>query len=153
MALMLGSKAVNVLVSLLNKQKIEKHDANDNVLKMRYIRTYPYEKDKSEDGEYICVNFLPFTHNRSKEIEDGTININVHVPTNKDGGIPQKRLADICDIIIALFVDELYIGGAYYSFYCDSRPMEDNDNTYFVNLQIIVTYNNLHTEELKSNNN
>lgn len=148
MALMLGSKAVDAVVSLLNTQKIQKRDSNDEVIKNRYVRTYPYEKDKSENGEYICVNFLPFEHGQSKEIENGTININVHVPTNNDGSMPKKRLEYICSEVVTLFSEELYIDGAYYQFYCDSRPMADNDNTYFVNLELIVTYNNLHSEEI-----
>lgn len=145
MALMLGNKAVEQVVMRINCAKIPKVTST---FVDQYIRAYKYEKGEKEKGEYIAVNHLPFTHGQSRNIEEGTVNVNVHVPKLKSGEVPTKRLEEICQKVIELFPDDLYIEGAFYNFYCDSRPTLDNDDTYFVNLQIQVTYNNLHTEEV-----
>lgn len=140
---MLGNMAVEQVVMRINNAKLQKK-ASENA----FIRAYKYEKGEKENDEYIAVNHLPFTHGQGRNIEEGTVNVNVHVPKLKSGEVPTKRLDELCRKVIALFPDDLYIEGAYFNFYCDSRPMLDNDDTYFVNLQIQVTYNNLHTEEV-----
>lgn len=142
MALMLGNKAVTAVLQRINAAKIPKSGTEK-----QFIRAYKYEKGEKETGEYIGVNHLPFTHG-SENVGKGTVNVNVHVPKLKSGGVPTQRLEEICTKVIELFPQDTFISGAYYSFYCDSRPMEDNDETYFVNLQIRVVYNNLQCEEL-----
>ena len=74
------------------------------------------------------------------------MNVNVHVPQLASGGIPTQRLDAICDKVIALFPKDTIINGAYFNYFCDSRPILDNDETYYVNLQIKVTYNDIQTE-------
>lgn len=142
MAMMIGRYAVEAVLKRINDAKIVK-TTKDNVT--QYIRAYKYEKGAEETGEYIAVNSLPFTHG-SRNIETGVVNINVHVPQLASGGIPTQRLDEICDEVIALFPKDTFIGGAYFNYFCDSRPMADNDETYFVNLQIKVTYNDIKTE-------
>lgn len=141
MAMMLGSMAVTAVANRINAAKLVKTGAAN-----QYIRAYKYEKGEKETGEYIAVNHLPFTH--TKDVEDGVVNVNVHVPKLKSSEVPTLRLEKLCNEVIALFPKDTYINGSYYSFSTDSRPMLDNDDTYFVNLQIQVTYNNLHTEEV-----
>lgn len=144
---MLGSKAVTEVLKRINAAKIKKTTLSTDA-EQQFIRAYKYEKGEKETGEYIAVNHLPFTHGQGRNVETGTVNVNVHVPILKSNVVPTKRLEELCAQLIALFPEDTYIDGAYYSYYCDSRPMLDNDETYFVNLQIEVTYNNLHSEEL-----
>lgn len=144
---MLGSKAVTEVLKRINAAKIKKTMVATETAQ-QYIRAYKYEKGEKEKGEYIAVNHLPFTHGQSKNVESGTINVNVHVPMLKSGAVPTKRLEELCSQMIELFPNDTYLNGAFYSYYCDSRPMLDNDETYYVNLQIEVIYNNLHGEEL-----
>lgn len=139
MALMLGSMAVTAVANRINAAKLVKTGADK-----QYIRAYKYEKGEKETGEYIAVNHLPFTH--SKNIEDGIVNINVHVPKLKSGEVPTKRLEELCNEVIALFPKNTYIKGSYYSFSTDSRPILDNDDTYYTNLQIEVVFDNQQTE-------
>lgn len=146
---MLGDIAVEAIVKLINDAKIEKSSNSTDLVK--FIRAYKYEKGDKEKGEYIAVNHLPFTHGQNRNIENGIVNVNIHVPQMKSGGVPTKRLKELVYKILCLFPDDLYINGAYYNFYADSRPTLDNDETYYVNLQIQVTYNNLQEEELKNN--
>lgn len=144
---MLGNKAVVEVLKRINAAKIVKETTDTTSAAPQYIRAYKYEKGVKETGEYIAVNHLPFTHGRGN-IAEGIVNVNVHVPVLKSGEVPTKRLESLCEQVTALFPDDTYISGAYYNFYADSRPTLDNDETYYVNLQIQVTYNNLHSEEL-----
>lgn len=143
MALMMGEKAVSFVVKRINTANIK---CVAEVGGEAYIRAYKYEKGDKTRGEYITVNHLPFTHGQGSNIGTGIVNINVHVPQLKSGGVPTKRLQEVVSVVVDLFPQDLYGEGAYYGFYCDSRPTLDNDETYFVNLQIRVTYNNLQTE-------
>lgn len=142
MAMMLGRYAVESVLKRINEAKIIK---TSNASLRQYIRAYKYEKGTDETGEYIAVNSLPFTHG-TNNIESGVVNINVHVPQLASEGIPTQRLDEICEEIIALFPKDTLINGAYYNYFCDSRPISDNDETYFVNLQIKVTYLDNKTE-------
>lgn len=144
---MLGSRAVIEVLKRINSACIVK-TAEDSVV-TQYIRAYKYEKGKNESGEYIVVNHLPFTHGRGN-VMTGIVNVNVHVPVLRSGEVPTKRLECLCEEVISLFQTDTYLNGAYYSFYADSRPTLDNDETYYVNLQIEVTYNNIRIEELKT---
>lgn len=142
MALMTGRYAVEAVLKRINDAKIAKATATNAT---QYIRAYKYEKGTKENGEYIAVNSLPFIHG-SHNIETGIVNVNVHVPQLASGGIPTLRLDAICDKVIALFPKDTIINGAYFNYFCDSRPISDNDETYYVNLQIKVTYNDTQTE-------
>ena len=142
MAMMIGRYAVEAVLKRINDAKIAKTTTTDAT---QYIRAYKYEKRADENGEYIAVNSLPFIHG-SHNIETGIVNINVHVPQLESGGIPTQRLDVICDKVIALFPKDTIINGAYFNYFCDSRPTLDNDETYYVNLQIKVTYKDIQTE-------
>lgn len=139
--MMLGSKAVTEIVRLINNAKIKSSTDGITESDTKVIRAYKYEKGKKETGEYIAVNHLPFI--TKNEVQEGTVNINIHVPQQPSNEPNTKRLDKICDQVIALFPKDLFIDGAYYNYYCDSRPVPDNDKTYFVNLQIQVTFSNL----------
>lgn len=142
---MLGSKAVTEVLKRINAARIVKYTADTTSGVTQHIRAYKYEKGTNENGEYVAVNHLPFTHGRNNVV-DGIVNVNVHVPVLRSGEVPTKRLEELCCRIICLFPKNTYIDGAYYNFYADSRPTLDNDETYYVNLQIQVTYNNINTE-------
>lgn len=132
MSVTTGNKAVENIVGLLNS----------DVLPTFKGRAYFYQRPPGEKGEYIAVNHLPFV--RRKEVEEGVVNINIHVPALTTNEPDSKRLAEIASEIIELFTPNgIYLDKVYYHFYADSRPVEDEDNTYFVNLQLKVTYNNL----------
>lgn len=133
---MIGNTAVTQVVKRINDAKIAYGDTS--------IRAYKYDKGSDVSGEYIAVNNLPFLHEGI--INEGTVNINIHVPEQPTGEPNTKRLAVLEESIIGLFPDDIYIGGAFYNFYCDSRPVLDNDKTYYVNLKISVRFSNLGTE-------
>ena len=131
---MLGDKAVTAVVMRINGAKIERRDGGT-------IRAYKYEKGKDEDSEYIAVNHLPFIN--SYEVEDGIVNVNVHIPKTATNEPNTKRLGAVCNEVILLFPNDTNIDGVDYSYYCDSRPVLDNDGTYYVNIKIKVRYTNI----------
>jgi len=100
-------------------------------------------------GEYIVVIHLPFVYDT--EIENAVINVNVHVPKLTNNEIPSKRLSQLWHPIAEDFKASEEKGqpygkeldGAFFDFYSHSRPTLDNDDTYYINLQISVTFNNL----------
>ena len=105
------------------------------------LKVFKYEKEKNYSGTYIAVNHLPFVHREA--VEEGTVNINIHVPELANGRPDTLTLSTMTATVAAMFPQNTYIEGAYYEYYCDSRPTPDNDKTYYVNLQLKVTYNNL----------
>lgn len=133
--MVLGDDAVSAAFRFLNANKDALKLGNGN-------RVFKYERPQTFDGGcYIVVNFLPFVY--SDVICEGTVNINVHVPktaTNEPNG---KRLSKMSRQIAEWFREGLYLDGAYYELYSDSRPTPDNDDTYYVNIKLNVTYNNL----------
>lgn len=136
MSLMLGDMAVTEVVKHLSE--------NLNVwdrCHTRIIPVYKYEKPEKHRGEYIAVNHLPFVHRN--EVGEGIVNINIHVPKLKSNDIPSGRLAIMAEAVAALFPEGTYIGKAFYEFLSDSRPTLDNDDTYYVNIQLNVIFNNL----------
>lgn len=135
MGVMLGSTAVTKVW-----QRIENAEIHDKKQE-EHIKVFVYEKRQGFIGEYIVINHLPFIH--EENVENGIVNINIHVPKLPSNQPDTKRLKEICTSIIELFPTDTFIDGAYYSYYCDSRPTEDNDNTYYVNLQVKVRYENL----------
>ena len=137
MSVMLGDMAVTEVVRYLNEALVLTDCSNRPT-------AYKYEKPEKLSGEYIAVNHLPFVH--KDEVGEGVININVHVPKLKNNDIPSKRLSVIARAIVEMFPPEpVYLSKAYYEFLSDSRPTLDNDNTYYVNIQLNVIFNNLNT--------
>lgn len=112
-------------------------------------RVFKYERKEKYTGEYIAVNHLPFVYNSL--IPEGIVNINVHVPKLKSNEPDTGRLYQLWQPIKSHFLeseddghpDGQYLAGAYFSFYSHSRPTLDNDGTYYVNVQLKVTFNNL----------
>lgn len=131
MSVMLGDIAVEEVVVLLNNTALPCFEG----------RAYKYEKKEKVSGEYIAVNHLPFVH-RGK-VEEGTVNVNIHVPKTRTNEPDTKRLRTLATAVAELFPGNTYINGAYYEFYADSRPVLDGDGTYYVNLQLNVTFNDL----------
>jgi len=100
-----------------------------------------YEKDPNDTGEYIVVNHLPMV--RHDVVSEATINVNVHVPALSTEKMPLRRLKELTSEIMSLFIGETFIDGCYYRAYSDGRPIEDNDNTWYVNIQLKTRFNNL----------
>ena len=132
---MLGDHGVEQIVKLLNNTALTDFAG----------RVFIQERaPKYEGEEYIVVNHLPFVHRRDHDVEMGIININIHSRTLRTNEPPAKRLLQLAQEIVALFPPQgLFLDGAYYNYYADSAPIEDNDNTYYKNIQLEVTYNNL----------
>lgn len=128
---MLGNDAVEEVVKLLNATPLTDFTG----------RAYYYEKKDNVGGEYIVVNHLPFIH--EDDVCTGTVNINIHVPKLKTNEPDTYRLTCLAREIVELFPKDTYINGAYYEFVTDSRPVKDADDTYYINLEIEVTFNNL----------
>lgn len=129
MSLMLGDSAVTEIWKLLNGNGYK-----DKVFK--------YEKPETfKEGMYVVVNHLPFVHRG--EVEEGVVNINVHVKKTRTNEPDTKKLTDNVKAIAALIPSNTYLGGAYFNFYADSRPTPDKDGTYYINMQVTVTYNDL----------
>lgn len=114
------------------------------------IKVFKFEKSTGYIGEYIAVNHLPFKF--GKVVNDDTVlNVNVHVPAMKSGGADTKRLSTLIQSVSTLIPtasdieDDSYlnINNNYYAISTISQPIEDKDNTYFVNVKIVVIYNNL----------
>ena len=133
MATIIGDDAVEDIVKLLNDTDLP------NLCKKK--KAYKYEKENGIDGEYIAVNHLPFVY--QGDVENGIININIHVPQTKTNQVPTRRLKTLTKAIIQLFPKDTYINGSYYELYSISRPVLDNDKTYYVNIQLKIYYNNL----------
>ena len=132
MSVRIGNDAVEEMVKLLATADLANFGG----------QVFYYEKKENYSGEYIVVNHLPFL--RRDAVEVGIVNVNVHVPRLITNEPPSKRLSQLVKQIILMFPPEgLYLGRAYFEFYGDSRPIEENDGTYFVNVQFKVTYNNL----------
>ena len=112
-------------------------------------RVYKYERSEKTTGEYIAVNHLPFVFD--SVVEDSIVNVNVHVPKLKTNEPDTSRLYALWNPIMEHFLaseengkpDGVYLEGGYFSFYSHSRPTLDNDDTYYVNIQLKVIYNNL----------
>lgn len=133
MSLMLGDMAVTEVVKTLNEASLPDFAG----------RAYKYERPMGTMGEYIVVNHLPFVHNNV--LENGVVNVNIHVPAMLQNLPDTKRLAELAVAVAELFPENTYISGFFYEFYADSRPILDDDKTYYVNLQIKVTFNNLNS--------
>lgn len=150
----LGNQAVEVMVNFLNEATRTYTEQVGNVTHSKESlltgfagRVFYYEKPAKVSGEYIVVNHLPFRHRNA--VEEGTVNVNIHVPRRSTGEPNSRRLSELSEELIALFDPRgSYLCGAYFKYFADSRPIEENDGTYFVNLQFTVTYNNLDYKQI-----
>lgn len=132
--MMLGDDAVSALYKFIFD------NSKDIGVDKKYI--FKYERPKKMIvSEYIVLNHLPFV--RRDTIEEGVINVNIHVLRTASDEPNMKRLKTIVKNLLDVVGSDKYLGGAYFDFYCDSRPTIDNDNTYYINLKFNVTYNNL----------
>lgn len=132
--MMLGDDAVSALYKFIFD------NSKDIGVDKKYIFKYERPK-KMVVSEYIVLNHLPFV--RRDTIEEGVINVNIHVLRTASDEPNTKRLKTIVKNLLDVVGSDKYLGGAYFDFYCDSRPTIDNDNTYYINLKFNVTYNNL----------
>lgn len=135
MSLMLGDMAVTEVVRYLN----ESLEANGT----DFPHVYKYEKPEKLTGEYIAVNHLPFVHR--DVVGEGVVNINIHVPKLKSNLPDTRRLAVLASAVAILFPEGTYLDKAFYELLSDSRPTLDNDDTYYVNIQLNVIFNNLNS--------
>lgn len=115
------------------------------------LNVYKYEdKPKETSGEYIAVNNLPFVYGYAVN-DVNILNVNLHVPELEYEQRPATALnalvATILNIIPLQSDSEdftpLVINNHYYSVRNISQPMKDNDRTYFVNMQVNVTFSNI----------
>jgi hypothetical protein len=131
---MLGDDAVCAMYRLLKKES--------KSIGINELGVFKYEiPKKSSLNEYVVINHLPFV--QQDTINEGVVNVNIHVKRTASDEPNTRRLKTITKNILVFFKDNTYLDGAYFEFYSDSRPTPDNDNTYYINLKFNVTYNNL----------
>ena len=131
---MLGDDAVCAMYRLLKKES--------KSIGINELGVFKYEiPKKSSLNEYVVINHLPFV--QQDTINEGVVNVNIHVKRTASDEPNTRRLKTIAKNILVFFKDNTYLDGAYFEFYSDSRPTPDNDNTYYINLKFNVTYNNL----------
>lgn len=132
--MMLGDDAVSAMYRLLKKESKR--------IGINELGVFKYEiPKKSSLTEYVVINHLPFV--QQDTINEGVVNVNIHVKRTASDEPNTRRLKTIAKNILVFFKDNTYLDGAYFEFYSDSRPTPDNDNTYYINLKFNVTYNNL----------
>lgn len=132
--MMLGDDAVSAMYRLLKKESKR--------IGINELGVFKYEiPKKSSLTEYVVINHLPFVQQYT--INEGIVNVNIHVKRTASDEPNTRRLKTIAKNILVFFKDNTYLDGAYFEFYSDSRPTPDNDNTYYINLKFNVTYNNL----------
>lgn len=132
--MMLGDDAVSAMYRLLRKES--------KSIGINELGVFKYEiPKKSSLNEYVVINHLPFV--QQDTINEGVVNVNVHVKRTASDEPNTRRLKTIAKNILVFFEKDTYLDGAYFEFYSDSRPTPDNDNTYYINLKFNVTYNNL----------
>ena len=129
----MGNDAVEAVVMLLNSTRLPHFRG----------QAFYYERPTGTETEedYIVVNHLPFVH--KGEVGEGKVNINIHLPQLSHCQPDSGRFSCVAWAVASLFPKNKYIKGAYYEFLTDSRPTLDNDGTYYVNIQLKVTFNDL----------
>lgn len=131
---MLGDDAVSAMYRLLRRESKN--------IGINELGVFKYEiPQKSSLNEYVVINHLPFV--QQKTINEGVVNVNIHVKRTASDEPNTRRLKTIAKNILVFFEKNTYLDGAYFEFYSDSRPTPDNDKTYYINLKFNVTYNNL----------
>lgn len=132
--MMLGDDAVSAMYRLLRRESKN--------IGINELGVFKYEiPQKSSLNEYVVINHLPFV--QQKTINEGVVNVNIHVKRTASDEPNTRRLKTIAKNILVFFEKNTYLDGAYFEFYSDSRPTPDNDKTYYINLKFNVTYNNL----------
>lgn len=132
--MMLGDDAVCAMYRLLKKES--------KSIGINELGVFKYEiPKKSSLNEYVVINHLPFV--QQDTINEGVVNVNIHVKRTASDEPNTRRLKTIAKNILVFFEKDTYLDGAYFELYSDSRPTPDNDNTYYINLKFNVTYNNL----------
>lgn len=132
--MILGDEAVSALYRYLNE--------NIETIGIDKGRIVKYERPENfAKGDYIAINHLPFVY--GSEINEGVVNVNIHCPKTKSNLPDSKRLLSVEKKLLSLFDGSTYLGGCYFDFYSDSRPTQDNDDTYYINLKFNVKYSNL----------
>lgn len=131
---MFGDKAVSAMYRFV-KSSLDAADESK-------VPIYKYERPKKlASKEYVVVNHLPFVNNGS--VGEGIVNVNIHTTQTTSGEPNVKRLIVLASAILSQMNDDTYLDGAYFEYYCDSRPTHDNDDTYYMNIKFNVTFNNL----------
>lgn len=114
------------------------------------VKVFKFRKPTNFNGEYIVVNHLPFTYGEVVN-DDNILNVNIHAPKLSSGNADIERLTEIyneiyllipCDIGIEEQIG-VEINGCYYSIISCSQPIEDEDNTFFLNIKVKVIINQL----------
>ena len=131
-----GLKAVDSLAVYLHKNQS--------------VQVFKYEKTSGFNGEYIVVNYLPFTFGQLVNTNN-VLNVNIHVPALSSGRANTVRLSEVYDAISQLIPDDanmegnngLFINGAYFSISSVTQPMQDKDNTFFLNVKVKIVTNHL----------
>ena len=123
-------------------------DADSPLLKNRSVKVFK-DDDKNADysGIYIAVNALPFTYGPAVN-SDNVMNLNIHVPNLTSGKADRALLTEFVDYLLTIFplesFDEdstqLMIDGVYYTIRAISKPMKDDDDTYFVNVKLKLLF-------------
>lgn len=133
--MMFGDSAVTALYKFLND--------NHKVLGLEKGSIFKYERPETFAGDkYIAINHLPFV--ARDVVQEGVVNVNIHVKKTATNAPNVKQLVITTDKLVnQLMTGEMYLGGAYFEYYSDSRPTADNDGTYYINVKFNVTYNNL----------
>lgn len=114
------------------------------------VQVFKYEKTMGFQGEYIVVNHLPFTFGQLVN-SSNVLNVNIHVPALSTGRANTTRIAEIYEVVSELIPNDvnvdgelgLNLEGSYFSISSVSQPMQDKDNTYFLNVRIKLTTNQL----------
>jgi hypothetical protein len=111
------------------------------------VPVFKFEKQTALNAEscYVCVNALPFSAGYARN----TVNVNIHAPALPSGEPDTLRLQPLQKIferVVPRHVEAienqdeyLMLGGAEFSRICDSQPMKDTDNTFFINNKVKVS--------------
>lgn len=128
---MTGLEAVTAVAVYLNTNKT-------TIFGEKGGSIFKYEKENGYSGDYIAVNSLPFIHRDA--VDTCTVNVNIHVPQLKSGQPNTSRLSHLVNEVVNLFpIDDdygIFLNGAYFRFFADSRPTPDKDDTYYVNIEL-----------------
>ena len=114
------------------------------------VKVFKFEKTVGFNGEFVVVNHLPFVYGKAAN-DSNTLNVNIHVPKNESGNANIVRLteiySDICYHIPFDTEEEEDVGvlikGSYYAISSTSQPMEDSDDTYFLNVKVKIITNQI----------
>ena len=110
--MMLGDDAVSAMYRLLRRESKN--------IGINELGVFKYEiPQKSSLNEYVVINHLPFV--QQKTINEGVVNVNIHVKRTASDEPNTRRLKTIAKNILVFFEKNTYLDGAYFEFYSDSR--------------------------------